>query len=761
MTAAYATAAMAYFDAGWSPLPLPAGAKWPPPDGFTGHNGRTPTRADVGGWIAEQPDANLGIRLPADVLGIDVDHYGAKRGADTIADAEAGLGVLLPATWTATSRPGTPSGIRLYRVPEGLAWVSGLPAVDTIHRGHRYAVAWPSTHPEGRRYVWLTPAGDVADRPPTREELAELPPVWVDYLSRPATSTGDGAEVAPEAITQALADMPKGKPCQHVLRAAGKAAAGGNRYDGHRDAVLALIGTGRRGCPGVAPVLANLRAGYVAQVTTVGDPPRTLKAAEAEWHRLFTGRGVGAVLAEPQREGCPDSLNNWDAYAAAGAQDYAPDPEADTGTGTGGSEPPPTDPGTEAPGTYYADLSWLLAGEPPPRPQPVWVRRSDGLGLFYPARVNGLFGDPETGKTWVAHAAVVEALAAGERVAIIDADHNGPDSTAARLVAMGADRGALADPDRFRYVEPDDANGLLVAVADLGKWAPAVVVLDSLGELLPLLRADSNGNDDVTRAMRMMTGPLLAAGACIIAVDHVTKNPENRGGYAIGAGAKKRAVRGAYLRAEKVAELVPGQVGRIRLHIEKDTAGTLRAASSGAKVAGLFTLDATDPEALTWTLDAGDATTADSGGSFRPTVLMERVSRWLETHPGEHSRTKVEQSVTGKAAYLRQALDVLAAEGWVAVAEVARGARVESRYTHVTAYRDGMTADPSQTRPDPSWDGYTPPPSQTRPPVPTPSRGTGQDGTGTGHGTDAAEGDPSQETGTGATPRPLPWEVVA
>ena len=46
---------------------------------------------------------------------------------------------------------------------------------------------------------------------------------------------------------------------------------------------------------------------------------------------------------------------------------------------------------------------------------------------------------------------------------------------------------------------------------------------------------------------------------------------------------------------------------------------------------------------------------------------MEKVSRYVEAHVPEErpSRTAVEEAVTGKGAYVRKAIDVLVAEGYL------------------------------------------------------------------------------------------------
>src|SRR4249920_3346557 len=79
------TAAQNYWDGGWPVLELPAGAKGPPPPGRTGHEGvdLPPTGAETG---------NLGLRMPADVIGLDVDAY--RGGTDTLKALVAQLGPL-------------------------------------------------------------------------------------------------------------------------------------------------------------------------------------------------------------------------------------------------------------------------------------------------------------------------------------------------------------------------------------------------------------------------------------------------------------------------------------------------------------------------------------------------------------------------------------------------------------------------------------------------------------------------------------------
>lgn len=329
------------------------------------------------------------------------------------------------------------------------------------------------------------------------------------------------------------------------------------------------------------------------------------------------------------------------------------------------------------------DLAWILTGEPPTQPPPAWVTRADGIALFYPGKVNGIFGDPEAGKTWVAQTAIVEALNAGQNAAMIDADHNGPDHTAARLLLLGAHPEHIANPDRFRYYEPEDADQLKAAVTELTTWAPAVVLIDSLGEILPMLSVKSVDNDEITAALRLVCTPLANAGSCVITIDHLPKSAEARiTGYAIGGTAKKRIMRGSYIRAEMRTQPAPGQIGKITLRIEKDTVGELRKHTPGG-YAGTFTLDSTQPHVTTWTIDRDDSpVTAD--GTFRPTHLMERISRHVEANDLCPFRD-IKDAIPGKDKYLRDALRILTAEGFITVVDGPRRAKL---HHSVAFYRE-------------------------------------------------------------------------
>ena len=180
----YASAARSYLAAGYSPLPLPPGQKWPPPKGWTGAGAPMADLDQVRRWARSDPAGNIALRLPDDVIGIDLDLYPDPSkdhpAFERMAAWDAILGQLgpLPESPRATSRDDGISGIRLYRVPSGWKGAGILPAApvceghplpggrearpgdpvspgEVIQHHHRYMVAPPSVHPSGRRYRWL------------------------------------------------------------------------------------------------------------------------------------------------------------------------------------------------------------------------------------------------------------------------------------------------------------------------------------------------------------------------------------------------------------------------------------------------------------------------------------------------------------------------------------------------------------------------------------------------------------------------------
>ncbi|MFC6712446.1 AAA family ATPase [Branchiibius cervicis] len=295
----YADAALEYLAAGFEPLPLPAGDKYPPPYGTTGALAAPVTPADVEGWRRSMKHGNTALRLPDGVVGIDVDDYDGKPAADTLAEREAQWGALPPTAMT-TSRDGGVSGIRLYRVPPGSRFPGSVgEAIDVIQPAHRYAVVWPSVHPTGARYRWLhSVTREPINGIPTVAELPELPAGWVAGLSALAPArTEHGTYDA--AWLDRLTDGDPGE------RLAGKLASllealdtGTDRHAAALSFVGALCVAVERDEPGTRAAHDEACAAFLA---AKGHTPEV----EAEWARLFPA-AIGfavEVVADDARRG--------------------------------------------------------------------------------------------------------------------------------------------------------------------------------------------------------------------------------------------------------------------------------------------------------------------------------------------------------------------------------------------------------------------------------------------------------------------------
>ncbi|MBU3717175.1 MAG: bifunctional DNA primase/polymerase, partial [Actinobacteria bacterium] len=280
----YRAIALDYLDKGWNPLPLPVRVKEPPPKGFTGESGRSVSVVDINTWTEQGRWGNVAIRVPGDVIGIDVDHYGAKAGDDHLVAAERQLGPL-PATYASTSRPGTKSGIYFYRVPIGSKWNDKpFPDVDVIQHGHRYAVVAPSIHPTGNPYRWYDPTGEEIDTPPAVDDLTELPWSWIEHLRASSTATTPPIAQLRPSTTRTMDER---HPAVKRVVEEWHATKHGGRHDALNHAVLALTRLDSQGYPGAVTARHDVATDFYNLVTS--DGTRTEDQARAEVQRSVDG----------------------------------------------------------------------------------------------------------------------------------------------------------------------------------------------------------------------------------------------------------------------------------------------------------------------------------------------------------------------------------------------------------------------------------------------------------------------------------------
>jgi hypothetical protein len=316
-----------------------------------------------------------------------------------------------------------------------------------------------------------------------------------------------------------------------------------------------------------------------------------------------------------------------------------------------------------ADGTYQPTVPTILAVD-------------GSIPLFYRERINLLFGESGGGKTWLALAAVAEVALSGQRVLFIDYEDN-PNGIAERLVNLGLPFEAM------RYIDYRNPSTSILVGADTLEGLSEVyslVVLDSTGEAMAA--GGVNGNDDgevaqwfalVKRLLRLPGKP------GIITLDHVPKNQEGQLLFSIGSQRKRAAITGASYRVDTVKEAAKGQDGKLKLTVAKDRPGNRQRGSTACHVE-LKSINGDGLE-ITAALES-PSVTAD--GKFRPTIYMERVSRWLEDNPGATAR-EVREGVTGKTTVVNEALAALVHEGHIRVTSGGRNAQL---HTVTSPYRE-------------------------------------------------------------------------
>lgn len=357
------------------------------------------------------------------------------------------------------------------------------------------------------------------------------------------------------------------------------------------------------------------------------------------------------------------------------------------------------------------DLGPFLDGSYHP-PTPELLPRSDGVCLLYRGLTHSLHGESESGKSLVAQVESVRILAAGGRVLYVDFESDAG-AIVARLLEFGATAQQVAAG--FTYVRPEvnprSSAAEAAAFRAHLRQRYDLAVIDGVTDSLGLWGAETKDNDGITSWARELPKAIAdRTGAAVVLIDHVTKDSEGRGRFAIGGQAKLATLTGAGYTVEVAQPLGRGLRGVVVLRVAKDRPGYVRGRcgpmrpSDRTQEAARVVIDSTGP-APAVTVEAA-RTSADPehhAQAFRPTTLMERVSRYLEQADDGLSFNRINGDVPGREQHVRTALGVLVAEGYVAVEAGARNANL---HRSVREYRQ---------RTDPASDVYETGDSQPSP----------------------------------------------
>jgi len=285
-------------------------------------------------------------------------------------------------------------------------------------------------------------------------------------------------------------------------------------------------------------------------------------------------------------------------------------------------------------------------------------------GLLYVGKRGLISGETESLKTWLALILAKAEMDAGFAVAWADLDAMGSGELLDRLRILGVPDETISR--LFLLYEPSEALKLARlddVCALLRDRGVRFFCIDAFNPMLGLHGLDPNSTSDVETFWREVAAPITRAGAAPTLLDHVPKSPDGRGKYAYGS---ERKASGAivHIGTRALEPFARGTTGSTLLTTHKDRPGYLPRPALGRLILE------SDGERVGYRLEADHSRT---GSSFRPTVLMERISRALEIESEPVSKDWVEKTVTGKSKALRAGLNLLVAEGYIAQRETSRG----------------------------------------------------------------------------------------
>ncbi|MPZ99497.1 MAG: AAA family ATPase [Dehalococcoidia bacterium] len=336
-------------------------------------------------------------------------------------------------------------------------------------------------------------------------------------------------------------------------------------------------------------------------------------------------------------------------------------------------------------------LALDATGDPPPG----IFMREDGEFLLYAGAVNALYGESGSMKSWLAQAACAQVLLGGGAALYLDFEANGG-QVHERLLALGVPPEVLRE--RFRYIRPSDPLGDVEARdldAVLAQLQPTLAVIDGVTDALGLHGLEVNSNHDYATFDRMLPKRIALAGPAVLLIDHVAKKPDQRGSYALGAQHKRASITGVAYIVEARRAFGRGRQGVARLKVSKDRAGYVDGIASAGRWAAELTLTADAAGATVDVAVEPPSGTDEATRTFRPTVLMQRVSEAVEHRPGIGLRD-LYAGVRGKKDAVKVAIDLLVAEGYIRCDSAARN---KLEHSSIRPYRESEDSQRSTVPP--------------------------------------------------------------
>jgi hypothetical protein len=320
-------------------------------------------------------------------------------------------------------------------------------------------------------------------------------------------------------------------------------------------------------------------------------------------------------------------------------------------------------------------ISRMRSNEKAHRSQP-FLHRSDDVPILYPGKVHSFIGEPESMKSWGWQVAAAQLLKEGSPVLVLDFENDEYD-VIERLRALGVTDDQMVA--NLYYIPPDEPliEGVMESlVALIGDHKIPLVVIDGVTDAMATLGFDADkSNTHAASFDRKLLKPLARAGPAVVTVDHVTKERDGRGRYAIGAQHKLAAISGAAFIFERKQHFGRGRDGVAHVTLSKDKPGWLRREAGGNVIAVLRLKSDPDSGQVTGGFEPPREGDAGDAAGVQPTALMQDVYRHLEENPGL-SKNGIINGVCGQKARKSYAVELLVRAGNVRTEPGRRGGRL-------------------------------------------------------------------------------------
>jgi hypothetical protein len=395
---------------------------------------------------------------------------------------------------------------------------------------------------------------------------------------------------------------------------------------------------------------------------------------------------VYGPVVTPQSSGVsvPESdVTPTDPFATPSSSRLGPTPPADVPDVTP-AEPlaswAPIDLGPYLDGTHVAPTATLL-------------QRSDGLGLLYPRMTHSLHGESESGKSWVALWELSRLIKAEMPCAMVDFESDAG-VVVSRLLLLGTPVELIAKWFHYRRPERSPAGD----PEELAAWnvlmitAYVLVVLDGVTDAMGLFGKASKDNDDAAAFAKLLPRQIAdRTGAAVLMIDHVTKDKDSRGRFALGGQAKMASLTGAAFTVDVLQPLGEGLMGELELRVAKDRHGRLRGQagpmrSDRTQAVARFIFDSSQPWAPVVALEppADEEEVTERADAGRRAKVLDYMTRY----PGQNLNEIVANAGVGRT-WLVGLLKELQDEGVVMVEKVGQ------RHNH-TVVRTPEVTEPGQ-----------------------------------------------------------------